>query len=93
MSPAVRFTLSISYCLASIPLSGWRLSAEFDYAGEGGLAVFSDDEQELLDLFNAGLANIVADGTYEEIVSKYLGEAAAADAVASFGTAAETEAE
>ena len=65
-------------------------------ANEGspyGLAVFSDDEQELLDLFNAGLANIVADGTYEEIVSKYLGEAAAADAVASFGTAAETEAE
>lgn len=61
-------------------------------ANEGspyGLAVFSDDQQELLDLFNAGLANIVANGTYEEIIAKYLGEAAAADAVASFSADAE----
>lgn len=63
-------------------------------ANEGspyGLAVFSDDQQELLDLFNAGLANIVADGTYEEIISKYLGKTAASDAVASFGVAGEAE--
>ena len=46
-----------------------------------GFAVFSEDSQELLDLFNAGLANIIANGTYEEIVAKYLGEEAAKNAV------------
>ena len=46
-----------------------------------GFAVFSEDSQELLDLFNAGLANIIANGTYEEIVAKYLGEDAAKNAV------------
>ena len=30
--------------------------------------------QELLDMFNAGLANIKANGTYDEILAKYLGE-------------------
>ena len=61
-------------------------------ANEGspyGLAVFSDEEQELLDLFNKGLANIVENGTYEKIIAKYLGDAAAADAVAAFSENAE----
>ena len=66
-------------------------------ANEGapyGFAVFNEEGQELIELFNAGLANIIANGTYEEIVAKYLGEAAAADAVASFslGEEAATEA-
>ena len=55
-------------------------------ANEGapyGFAVFNEEGQELIDLFNAGLANIVADGTYEEIVAKYLGEETAAAAAAS----------
>lgn len=38
-----------------------------------GFAIFSADNQELLDLFNAGLANIKANGTYDEILAKYLG--------------------
>lgn len=38
-----------------------------------GMAVFSADEQELLDKFNAGLANIKANGKYDEIIAKYLG--------------------
>ena len=38
-----------------------------------GLAVFSSDKQELLDMFNAGLKNIKANGKYDEIISKYLG--------------------
>lgn len=46
--------------------------SENDGAGYG-FAVFSEDEQELIDLFNAGLANIKADGTYDEIIAKYLG--------------------
>ncbi len=39
-----------------------------------GFAIFNADNQELVDMFNAGLANIKANGTYDEIVSKYLGE-------------------
>lgn len=45
-------------------------------ANEGsdyGLAVFSAEKQELLDLFNKGLANIKANGKYDEIIAKYLG--------------------
>lgn len=41
---------------------------------EYGLAVFSADKQDLIDKFNAGLANIKADGTYDAILAKYLGE-------------------
>ncbi len=46
-------------------------------ANEGadyGFAVFSADKQELVDKFNAGLANIKANGVYDEILAKYLGE-------------------
>ena len=39
-----------------------------------GFAIFSDSSKELMDMFNAGLANIKANGTYEEILAKYLGE-------------------
>lgn len=38
-----------------------------------GLAVFSSDKQEILNMFNAGLKNIKANGKYDEIISKYLG--------------------
>lgn len=38
-----------------------------------GFAIFNSDEQELLDMFNAGLANIKANGKYDEIIAKYLG--------------------
>ncbi len=41
---------------------------------EYGFAVFSPDMQELVDLFNAGLANIKENGTYDEILKKHLGE-------------------
>jgi polar amino acid transport system substrate-binding protein len=36
--------------------------------------VFNPDKQELVDKFNAGLANIKASGKYDEILAKYLGE-------------------
>jgi polar amino acid transport system substrate-binding protein len=39
-----------------------------------GFAIFNADNQELVDMFNEGLANIKADGTYDEIIAKYLGE-------------------
>ena len=46
-------------------------------ANEGadyGLAIFNPDKQELIDKFNAGLANIRANGTYDQIIAKYVGE-------------------
>ena len=38
-----------------------------------GMAVFDENKQELIDKFNAGLANIKANGKYDEIIAKYLG--------------------
>lgn len=46
-------------------------------ANEGtpyGFAIMNEANQELLDMFNAGLANIKENGTYDEIIAKYLGE-------------------
>ncbi|MBR2547893.1 MAG: transporter substrate-binding domain-containing protein [Eubacterium sp.] len=40
-----------------------------------GMAVFNKDKQDLIDAFNAGLANIKTNGKYDEIIAKYLGEA------------------
>ena len=39
---------------------------------EYGFVVFSPDKQELVDKFNAGLANIKASGVYDEILARYL---------------------
>ena len=46
-------------------------------ANEGtdyGFVVFNSEKQELVDKFNAGLANIKASGVYDEILAKYLGD-------------------
>jgi polar amino acid transport system substrate-binding protein len=37
-----------------------------------GFAIMDDANQELLDMFNAGLANIKANGKYDEIIDSYL---------------------
>ena len=39
-----------------------------------GFAIFNADNQVLVDMFNKGLANIKANGKYDEIIAKYLGE-------------------
>lgn len=39
-----------------------------------GFAIFNADNQELLDMFNAGLKNIKENGKYAEIIASYLGE-------------------
>ncbi|MDO5141937.1 MAG: transporter substrate-binding domain-containing protein [Eubacteriales bacterium] len=47
-----------------------------DTANDGapyGFAIFNEDNQELIDMFNAGLANIKENGQYDEIIAKYLG--------------------
>ena len=38
-----------------------------------GFAIFDSANQELIDLFNAGLKNIRESGEYDEIIAKYLG--------------------
>ena len=38
-----------------------------------GFAIFDAKNQELIDLFNAGLKNIKENGKYDEIINKYLG--------------------
>lgn len=61
---------------ASIKDGGLALKVLEDTANEGGdygFAIFSENSQELLDMFNAGLANIKANGTYDQILAKYLG--------------------
>ena len=70
---------------SSIQDGGLPMKVLDNTANEGapyGFAVFNEEGQELIDLFNAGLANIVANGTYEEIIAKYLGEETAASAAA-----------
>ncbi|MCD7817895.1 MAG: transporter substrate-binding domain-containing protein [Lachnospiraceae bacterium] len=83
---------------ASIQDGDLALTILYDTENEGspyGFAIFSEDSQELLDMFNAGLANIVENGTYAEIIANYLGEdaAATAEAAMSGDTEAETEVE
>jgi len=39
-----------------------------------GMAIFNPEMQGLVDMFNAGLANIKANGKYDEILAKYLGQ-------------------
>ncbi|MBP3692789.1 MAG: transporter substrate-binding domain-containing protein, partial [Clostridia bacterium] len=39
-----------------------------------GVAIHKADRQEFLDLFNAGLKNIKANGEYDKIIEKYLGK-------------------
>ena len=61
---------------ASIKDGGLALKVLDDTASDPapyGFAIFSADSQELLDMFNAGLADIKANGKYDEILAKYLG--------------------
>ena len=39
-----------------------------------GMAIMNEANQELLDMFNTGLANIRENGVYDEIIATYLGE-------------------
>ena len=60
-----------------IKVNGVPLQLVDGTANEGadyGFAVFDPEKQELVDKFNAGLANIKANGVYDEILAKYLGE-------------------
>lgn len=45
-----------------------------EFATPYGFAVRKGENAELLEMFNAGLKNIKENGTYDEIVAKYIGE-------------------
>lgn len=60
---------------ASIKEGGLPLMIPEGMESEGapyGFAIMDAKNQELLDMFNAGLANIKANGKYDEIINKYL---------------------
>ena len=60
---------------ASIKEGGLKLTIPEGMESEGapyGFAVMNKDNQKLLDMFNAGLANLKASGKYDEILNKYL---------------------
>ncbi len=60
---------------ASIKSANLALKIPENMANESsayGFAIMSENSYELLDMFNAGLANVVASGEYQEIVDKYL---------------------
>lgn len=60
----------------SIKTGGLALVIPEGMESEGapyGFAIMDEKNQELLDMFNAGLANIKANGKYDEILAKYLG--------------------
>lgn len=55
----------------SIPL---KIVTEAEPGTPYGFAVLKGENAELLSMFNAGLANIMANGTYDEIIAKYIQE-------------------
>ncbi|WP_069998084.1 transporter substrate-binding domain-containing protein [Cellulosilyticum sp. I15G10I2] len=60
---------------ASIKEGGLKLTIPAGMESEGapyGFAIMNKDNQELLDMFNAGLANLKASGKYDEILNTYL---------------------
>ncbi len=60
---------------ASIKEAGLTLKIPEGMESEGapyGFAIMNEENQDLLDMFNAGLANIKANGTYDEILNTYL---------------------
>ena len=72
-------------CFEDTPVMGYAIStgnvdlkiieevdSTSEYATPYGFAVNKGNNAELLSMFNAGLANIKANGTYDEIVAKYV---------------------
>ena len=63
-----------AYAIASGQIDLRQLEETFDI-GSYGFAVNPGENQALLDAFNQGLKNIQASGEYDEILSRYLGDA------------------
>lgn len=70
---AIEVTAVMQYAINSGQID-LRQIGEDIRPSEMGFAVNKGQNKELLDKFNAGLANIRADGTYDEIINTYIGE-------------------
>lgn len=60
----------------NIKVKGLEMKIPEGCTSEGapyGFAIFNPDNQELIDLFNAGLKNVQENGKYDEIIAKYFG--------------------
>ncbi|WP_324013421.1 MULTISPECIES: amino acid ABC transporter substrate-binding protein/permease [unclassified Microbacterium] len=53
--------------------SGFELVGEPELGGEYGMAVNKGENGELIEMFNAGLANLQESGEYDEILDTYIG--------------------
>lgn len=54
--------------------NGLKVVTDKEDGASYGFAVSKDKNQELLEMFNAGLVNIKANGEYERIIAEYVGE-------------------
>lgn len=67
-------------CFEDYPVMGYEISQGMDLklldklesANNYGIAFMKGENAELLEMINAGLANLKADGTYDEIISTYI---------------------
>jgi polar amino acid transport system substrate-binding protein len=67
-------------CFEDYPVLGYAISqnvglkivTEMERGSSYGFAVKKGDNSELIEMWNAGYANIVANGTYQDILDKYI---------------------
>ena len=64
----------VQYYINDGKFNGKTVASTENNPADYGLAIFNADNQELVDLFNAGLANLKKNGKYDEILEKYLGK-------------------
>ncbi len=63
----------LKYSIKSGDLTMKYINGSENNPASYGMAIFNSENQELIDLFNAGLKNIKANGKYDEIINSYLG--------------------
>jgi len=67
-------------CFEDYPVIGYEITrgldlnlpVEMEMGSRYGFAVLKGENAELLELFNAGLENMKANGTYDEIINRYI---------------------
>lgn len=64
----------MQYNINNGKFNGKTVASTENNPADYGFVIFNSDKQELIDLFNAGLANLKKNGKYDEILEKYLGK-------------------
>lgn len=88
-------------CFDDYPVLGFEISRGKDLkmplpmeaGSEYGFAVLKGENAELIEMFNAGLANLKESGAYDEILGTYISTDSTAEAETEVDTEAQTEAE